>query len=201
MKFPILLPNIFNHPFTYESDNKLEIGDFVEVPFGKTKITGVVWDNFEKKNTKSFKIKKIIKKLKIPKLRKKTINFLNWFADYNIVPKGMALKLVLLGGKSMNLGDIIATMQATYCGSVGVEYMHITQNKPRMWVREQVETQQVLQRKLKPEQQKSTLEALVAADGLEKYLAVKYAGQKRFALEGGDALIPLLRINHFHLAS
>ena len=37
MKFPILLPNIFNYPFTYESDLKLNIGDFVEVPFGKSK--------------------------------------------------------------------------------------------------------------------------------------------------------------------
>ena len=62
MKFPILLPNIFNHPFTYESDLELKIGDFVEVPFGKSKITGVVWDEFENKTDKDFKIKKIIKK-------------------------------------------------------------------------------------------------------------------------------------------
>ena len=110
-------------------------------------------------------------------------------ADYDYVFQNKGL----LGGKSMSLGEIVAKMQEIYCGSVGIEYMHITQNKPRMWLREQVENQQVLQRKLKPEQQKSTLEALVAADGLEKYLAVKYAGQKRFALEGGDALIPLLR--------
>ena len=44
MKFPILLPNIFNHPFTYESDLKLKIGDFVEVPFGKSKIIGVAME-------------------------------------------------------------------------------------------------------------------------------------------------------------
>ena len=59
MKFPILLPNIFNHPFTYESDIKLKIGDFVEVPFGKSKIIGVVWDHFENDSNKSFRIKKI----------------------------------------------------------------------------------------------------------------------------------------------
>ena len=53
----------------------------------------------KKKNTKIFKIKKIIKKLDIPRLKRKTLNFLNWFSDYNIVPKGMALKLVLLSGK------------------------------------------------------------------------------------------------------
>ena len=57
MKFPILLPNIFNHPFTYESDINLKIGDFVEVPFGKSKNIGIVW-NRAKKNNKSFKNKK-----------------------------------------------------------------------------------------------------------------------------------------------
>ena len=105
MNFPILLPNIFNHPFTYKSDIKLNIGDFVEVPFGKTKIIGVVWDNFEKNQNKNFKIKKIIRKLEIPKLKKKTINFLNWFSEYNIVPKGMALKLTLLSGRPVKKLD------------------------------------------------------------------------------------------------
>ena len=105
MKFPILLPNIFNYPFTYESDIELKIGDFVEVPFGKSKITGVVWDNFEKNSNKSFKIRKIIRKLEIPNLKKKTLQFLNWFSEYNIVPKGMALKLVLLSGKAVEKLD------------------------------------------------------------------------------------------------
>ncbi len=99
MKFPILLPNIFDYPFTYESNLKLKIGDFVEVPFGKSKITGVVWNEFEKNSLKKFKIKKIINKLDIPSLKKSTLEFLNWFAEYNIVPKGMALKMVLLSGK------------------------------------------------------------------------------------------------------
>jgi primosomal protein N' (replication factor Y) len=105
MKFPILLPNIFNYPFTYESDIKLKIGDFVEVPFGKSKIIGVVWDNFEKNSNKSFKIRKIIRKLEIPNLKKKTLEFLNWFSEYNLVPKGMALKLVLLSGKAIEKLD------------------------------------------------------------------------------------------------
>ncbi len=105
MKFPILLPNIFNHPFTYESNLNLKIGDFVEVPFGKSKMTGVVWNDFEKKNDKKFKIKKVINKLEIPSLKKNTIRFLNWFSEYNIVPKGMALKLVLLSGKPVKIFD------------------------------------------------------------------------------------------------
>ena len=101
MKVPILLPNIFNHPFTYESDQALETGDYVLVPFGKSKITGVVWDDFEKKNNKNFKIKQIIKKLEVPRLKKSTIKFLNWFSEYNIIPKGMALKLMLLSGNAI----------------------------------------------------------------------------------------------------
>ena len=97
MKVPILLPNIFNHPFTYESSNlDLKIGDYVIVPFGKSKITGVVWNEFEKDKKKKYLIKKVIQKLKIPSLKNNTIEFLNWFSEYNMVPKGMALKLLLL---------------------------------------------------------------------------------------------------------
>ena len=97
MKVPILLPNIFNHPFTYESSNlNLKIGDYVIVPFGKSKITGVVWNEFEKDKKKKYLIKKVIQKLKIPSLKINTIKFLNWFSEYNMVPKGMTLKLLLL---------------------------------------------------------------------------------------------------------
>ena len=105
MKFPILIPNIFNYPFTYESKLNLKIGDFVEVPFGKSKKIGVVWDYFEKDNNKNYKTKKIIRKLEIPQLKKKTLDFLNWFSEYNIVPKGMALKLALLSGKPVTILD------------------------------------------------------------------------------------------------
>ena len=101
MKFPILLPNIFNHPFTYESDLNLKVGDYVVVPFGKSKITGVVWDEFEKKDDKNFKLKIVLKKLNVTPLKKSTIKFLNWFAEYNIIPKGMALKLVLLSSNAI----------------------------------------------------------------------------------------------------
>ncbi|WP_075502552.1 replication restart helicase PriA [Candidatus Pelagibacter communis] len=101
MKFPILVPNIFNHPFTYESNLNLKVGDYVLVPFGKSKITGVVWDEFEKNNNKDFKTKNVIKKLDVTPLKENTINFLNWFAEYNLIPKGMALKLVLLSSKAI----------------------------------------------------------------------------------------------------
>ena len=101
MKVPILLPNIFNHPFTYESDLNLKVGDYVVVPFGKSKITGVVWDEFEKRNNKNFKIRTVLKKLNVTPLKKTTIKFLNWFAEYNIIPIGMTLKLVLLSSNAI----------------------------------------------------------------------------------------------------
>ena len=101
MKYPILLPNIFNHPFTYESDISLKVGEFVLVPFGKSKITGVVWNEFEKNDAKKFKIKSVIKRLDVTPLKKDTINFLNWFSEYNLIPKGMALKLILLSSEAI----------------------------------------------------------------------------------------------------
>ena len=70
MKFPILIPNIFNHPFTYDSDLKLKVGDYVIVPFGKSELTGVVWDEFEKKTSKNFAIKNVSRKLNVPSLKK-----------------------------------------------------------------------------------------------------------------------------------
>ena len=66
MKVPILLPNIFNHPFTYETTLNLKVGNYVVVPFGKSNITGVVWDEFEKKTNKKFSIKKVLSKIEVP---------------------------------------------------------------------------------------------------------------------------------------
>ena len=99
MRVPILLPNIFNHPFTYDTNIKLKLGDYVEVPFGKSKATGVVWDEFEKNINKNFITKQVIKKFNIPSLNKNLIKFLNWSSEYNMIPKGMALKLLLLSSK------------------------------------------------------------------------------------------------------
>ena len=101
MKFPVLIPNIINHAFTYESDLKLKPGEYVTVPFGKSEKIGVVWNEFEKDNKKYFKIKNIKKKLNINPLKIETINFLNWFSEYNLVPKGMALKMHLISGEAI----------------------------------------------------------------------------------------------------
>jgi len=104
MKIPILLPNIFNHPFTYKSSNlNLKLGDYVEVPFGKNKKIGIVWDEFEKNKNKQYLIKNVIRKLEIPSLNLETINFLKWFSEYNMVPMGMSLKLHLLSNEAIEI--------------------------------------------------------------------------------------------------
>ena len=88
MKYPVLLPNIFDHPFTYESDLKISLkpGDYVEVPFGKSKIIGVVW-NYEEAIGKKILLKKIIKRVNIPKMKISMIKFINWFAKYNCIKR------------------------------------------------------------------------------------------------------------------
>ena len=107
MKFPVLIPSIFDHPFTYSSDINLNVGDYVEVPFGKKKINGVVWNEFEQDKSKKFQLRKISRKLDVAPLKKTTIDFLNWFSKYNIVSKGMTLKLHLLSNQAIeNKSDI-----------------------------------------------------------------------------------------------
>ena len=102
MKIPILLPNIFNHPFTYKTtESNLKLGDYVEVPFGKNKKIGIVWDEFEKNTKKNFLVKNIIRKLEIPSINLETIKFLKWFSEYNLVPIGMSLKLHLLSNEAI----------------------------------------------------------------------------------------------------
>ena len=82
MRVPILIPNIFNYPFTYETSLNLKLGDYVEVPFGKSKAIGVVWDEFEKNKNKNYAIKQVIKKFEIPSLNKNTIKLLNFLIGF-----------------------------------------------------------------------------------------------------------------------
>ena len=96
MKVPILIPNIFDHPFTYDSNSlNLDRGHYVTIPFGTSKITGIVWNSLQK-TEKNFHIKKIEKKLNVPKMKGSMIDFLNWFSLYNVVPIGMCIRLTLL---------------------------------------------------------------------------------------------------------
>jgi len=96
MKVPVLVPKIFNFPFTYDSGalKNLKPGDIVLIPFGKNEEIGVVWDKIQPSN-KNFKIKKIKNKISNFKINKKLINFINWFSAYNLASKGMVLKMSL----------------------------------------------------------------------------------------------------------
>ena len=97
MKALVLLPKIFNYPFTYINDHySLKEGDFVEVPFGKRKEIGVIWPG-KIPNLKNVKIKKIDKKLNNITLHNELINFIKWFALYNMMPLGLVLKMSIGG--------------------------------------------------------------------------------------------------------
>ena len=102
MKFPVLLPKVFDYPFTYLNDKNenLKQGDLVVVPFGKKKEVGVIWDKIQE-TTKKIKIKKIEKKIKSISISRNLIKFINWFSMYNLVPKGKVLKMCL--GDSQNI--------------------------------------------------------------------------------------------------
>ncbi len=87
-----------------------------------------------------------------------------------------------------SLGDIIGALRQTYCGSVGVEYMYMSDYVEKRWLQEQLEP--IRSRPAyDAEQKKRLLERLTAAETLERYLHTKYVGQKRFSLEGGESLI------------
>lgn len=90
-----------------------------------------------------------------------------------------------------DLKTIYQSLRKVYCGTIGFEYMHINRVDEVAFIRERIETGWA-NFKVSPEEKKYILDRLVAADGLEKYLGFKYVGQKRFSLEGGDALIPML---------
>jgi len=96
MKVPVLIPKIFNFPFTYDSGilGDLKPGDLVIVTFGKSEEIGVVWDKIQP-SSKKFKIKKIEKKIDNFKINKNLIDYINWFSAYNLVSKGRVLKMCL----------------------------------------------------------------------------------------------------------
>ena len=93
MKAQVLLPKIFNYPFTYESNKRGNVGDFVEVPFGTKKEIGIIWKNnhLEPKNIKIKNIKRFVKY----SINKKLVNFIEWFSTYNMVSVGLVLKMVI----------------------------------------------------------------------------------------------------------
>ena len=94
------------------------------------------------------------------------------------------------GGQShMKLRDVLGLLRNSYCRTIGTEYMHIADPEQRKWLEERIEVAHV-----KPDssEQKYILSRLNAAEAFETFLQTKYVGQKRFSLEGGETVIPLL---------
>jgi len=97
----------------------------------------------------------------------------------------------LAGPKEMKLRDVLQFLKETYGRTIAVEYMHITEMAQKRWVQERIEGIRATPQ-YDAEYRKHILERLTAAETLEKYLHTKYVGQKRFSLEGGETLIPVL---------
>src|SRR4051794_28209518 len=88
----------------------------------------------------------------------------------------------------MTLREIVQALRDTYCGSIGAEYMHITEPAEKRWWQERLEAIRS-KPSFNAEQKTHILDRLTAAEGLERYLHTKYVGQKRFSLEGGESFI------------
>ncbi len=97
----------------------------------------------------------------------------------------------LVSPEQSTLHDILHILRETYCGNIGTEYMHIPETSQKRWIQERLETNRA-RPQFSPDSKRRILELVTAAETLEKYLHTRYVGQKRFSLEGGDSLIPLL---------
>jgi 2-oxoglutarate dehydrogenase E1 component len=94
-------------------------------------------------------------------------------------------------GQRMKLRDLLARLQKTYASTIGAEFMHISNHEQRNWIYTRLE-RAAGESGLDKAGKQRVLDGLTAAEGLERYLHTKYVGQKRFSLEGGDSLIPML---------
>jgi 2-oxoglutarate dehydrogenase E1 component len=89
------------------------------------------------------------------------------------------------------LREIIATLKHVYCGTVGAEFAHVSNTEERLWLQDEFQVGR-MNHVFSADERRNILWQLTAAEGLERYLHTKYVGQKRFSLEGGESLIPLL---------
>ncbi len=97
----------------------------------------------------------------------------------------------LYGVEKEKLSEILKRLKTIYCGTIAAEYMHITDTEQKRWIQERLEGS-LAKPNFTRETKCNILERLTAAQGLEEYLQTHYVGQKRFSLEGGESLIPLL---------
>jgi len=95
------------------------------------------------------------------------------------------------GNRRMKLRDIIDLLKTVYCGKVGVEFAHMSRARERLWLKSRFE-RGAATRTLSDDERRRILGQLTNAEGIERYLHTRYVGQKRFSLEGGESLIPMI---------
>jgi len=95
------------------------------------------------------------------------------------------------GDARMKLREILDLLRSIYCGKIGAEFAHMSRARERLWLRKRFEAGAAADY-LTDEERLWTLEQLTSAEGIERYLHTRYVGQKRFSLEGGESLIPML---------
>ena len=95
------------------------------------------------------------------------------------------------GNDRMKLRDILSLLKNIYCGKIGAEVAHISRARERLWLRKRFEDGAAANT-LSDEERLTILGRLTSAEGIERYLHTRYVGQKRFSLEGGESLIPML---------
>jgi 2-oxoglutarate dehydrogenase E1 component len=93
--------------------------------------------------------------------------------------------------KRMTLAEILANLERIYAGTIGAEFAHVSDSEERLWLQDRFQAARIGNR-FSLEERRNLLWQLTSAEGLERYLHTKYVGQRRFSLEGADALIPLL---------
>lgn len=97
----------------------------------------------------------------------------------------------LFAPDEITLREIIHIIKTTYCSSIGAEYMHINETEQKRWLQKRLE-ESLATPNYDQEERIRILDRVIDANALEEYLHTKYVGQKRFSLEGGESLIPLL---------
>ncbi len=120
-----------------------------------------------------------------PELKPEYYGFTSNDYDHPIFVNGM------LGMESATLREILKALKEIYAGTVGVEYMHLSDPDERAWIQERIEAPRN-KTDFTPEGKRAILERLTAAEGFENYLNKKHTGTKRFGIDGGEALIPAI---------
>ncbi|WP_306580303.1 2-oxoglutarate dehydrogenase E1 component, partial [Pseudomonas sp.] len=98
---------------------------------------------------------------------------------------------LFIGKEEASLREIFEALQKTYCRTIGAEFTHIVDSEQRSWFQQRLESVRG-RPEFSADVQAHLLERVTAGEGLEKYLGTKYPGTKRFGLEGGESLIPML---------